>query len=75
MEIALRIGVAGTAGNMKALFAQAAPCSPTPILPPAALPAIPARGGALWRAERTRQFLRFFKSSLLDQASNEWSDL
>ena len=35
-----------TVGNMKALFAQKALYSSSPILPQAAFPALPARGGA-----------------------------
>ena len=39
-----------TVGNMKALFAQKALYSASPILPQAAFPALPARGGAAGRA-------------------------
>ena len=38
-----------TVGNMKALFAQKALYSASPILPQAAFPALPARGGAAGR--------------------------
>jgi hypothetical protein len=38
-----------TVGNMKALFAQKALYSSIPILPSAAFPALPARGGAAGR--------------------------
>ena len=37
-------------GNMKALFAHKALYSSSPILPQAAFPALPARGGAAGRA-------------------------
>jgi hypothetical protein len=37
--------LSGTVGNMKALFAQKALYSASPILPQAAFPALPARGG------------------------------
>ena len=40
--------VGQTVGNMKALFAWAALYSSSPILPSAASPALPARGGARW---------------------------
>ena len=43
----VRLG--GTVGNMKALFAQKALYSASPILPQAAFPALPARGGAAGR--------------------------
>jgi hypothetical protein len=36
-----------TVGNMKALFAQKALYSSSPILPQAAFPALPARGGRI----------------------------
>ena len=39
----------GTVRNMKALFAQKALYSASPILPQAAFPALPARGGAAGR--------------------------
>ena len=41
-----------TVGNMKALFTQKALYSSIPILPPAAFPALPARGGAAGRRGR-----------------------
>jgi hypothetical protein len=42
-----------TVDNMKALFARAALYSSSPILPQAAFPALPARGGAAGAAGAT----------------------
>jgi hypothetical protein len=49
---------APTVGNMKALFAQKALYSASPILPQAAFPALPARGGAAGRHVRDRVLQR-----------------